>query len=86
MRIFDKWPWRSNAQESMLEELDDQRIIRLSVLPDRRLLQVTERCDEHFSGVLNKQQVLQLASEIRALGKSMKHGGVFAWKHRNPGW
>jgi hypothetical protein len=52
--------------QTISQALDDNRIVSVTKEPDGRF-QVTERCDDYFSGYLTREQLLAWADELRAL-------------------
>ena len=52
--------------KTISQALDDNRIVSVTKQPDGRF-QVTERCDDYYSGYLTREQLLAWSDELRTL-------------------
>lgn len=56
-------------KETVMAALDEARVFAVEATDDGRFLFV-ERCDDYFSAILTKEQVLLLVDELRALANN----------------
>ena len=55
----------------ILNKLDDDRIVRFTISPDRKLLLLEEQCDQCFESELTKEEAIQFVNELNELIKQM---------------
>lgn len=72
VRIKDLSQTRPADYATMLEALDDRRVVSFTLAKDRRMLEVGERCDYYFAESLDKAQAQQLVNELQDLVNQMK--------------
>lgn len=56
--------------ETVLAALEDARVFAVKATKDGKF-RFRERCDDYFSAILTKEQVLLLADELRALANTV---------------
>lgn len=57
---------------NILEMLADERIFSVELIDNNEKLKVTEECDYYFFVEMNKNDLIQLISELQEIANKMK--------------
>jgi len=57
---------------TILERLEDERVVVFELNKDKSECEAIEKCDEYFGITLTKAEVFQLANELVTLSLKMK--------------
>ena len=61
----------NRGEVAVLEYLKDNRIFSVELVDNKKSLQFTEECDEHFVLDLNKRRVRELANQLLTISNKM---------------
>lgn len=70
-RLSDLSGTKPHDYATILDCLDDRRVVSFVLTPNRFGLSVQEECDMHFQEILTKQQAQQLVNELQQLVDQM---------------
>lgn len=61
------------TEQPILYTLKEERVMDFFISKDRKICNLYEGCDTHFSVKLNKKEMYTLAKEIKALADTMEN-------------